>query len=50
MNDAEQACVDIFNDFEKADLSGCIPSIALAWEAGRAITMAAYEEVLEEES
>jgi hypothetical protein len=35
LTDAEQVCVDIFNDFDESELKGSCPSIIKAWEIGR---------------
>ena len=32
---AEQACIDIFNDFDESEIDGFALSIVNAWKAGR---------------
>lgn len=34
MSDAEQVCIDIFNDFELSELEGSAQSIISAWHIG----------------
>ena len=35
MNEAEQACIDIFNDYSEQEMAPFSPALVKAWEIGR---------------